>query len=87
MCLLSSDNHGGTTEDLQTLVHSRPPSVPQKPVSKIPEKLSPIHETSVEASSLTSLGGLSAGNCSPLEEHQDQVDRAPSPGSSLIINL
>ncbi|XP_026196971.1 uncharacterized protein bub1ba isoform X1 [Anabas testudineus] len=71
-CPSSKDRRRGTTEDLQTLVHSRPPSVPQNPLSSIPEKLSPIQETSVEASSLTSLGGLSAGNCSPLEKDQDQ---------------
>lgn len=80
-CLLSSDHHGGTTADLQTLVHTRPSSDPQNPVSKIPEKLSPIQEASVEAISLTSLGGLSAGNCSPLEEDQDQEEMGPaSPG-------
>lgn len=73
-CLLSSDHH-----DLQSLVHSRPPSAPQKPLSKILEQLSPIQETSVEAISLTSLGGLSAGNCSPLEEDQDKEETGPAP--------
>ncbi|XP_039980473.1 uncharacterized protein bub1ba [Xiphias gladius] len=78
----SEDPLGGATEDLQTLVDSCPPSVPQKPVSKTTKKLSPIQETSVEANSLTSLGGLSAGNCSPLEEDQDQeeTEHASSPG-------
>lgn len=83
-CLLSSDHHGGTTEDPQTLVHSRSPSAPQKPVSKILEKLSPIQETSVDAISLTSVGGLSTGNCSPLEEDQDQEEIDPaSPGEQF----
>ncbi|XP_040920675.1 uncharacterized protein bub1ba [Toxotes jaculatrix] len=61
------DCPGETAEDLQTLVDSRPTSVPQKLVSKTTTKLSPIQETSVEANSLTSLGG-------PLEEDQDQEE-------------
>ncbi|XP_018542308.1 uncharacterized protein bub1ba [Lates calcarifer] len=68
-------------EDLQTSVDSRPPPpIPQKPASKTTKKLSPIQETSVEANSLTSLGGLSTGNCSPLDQDQEEMELAPSPG-------
>ncbi|XP_070782380.1 mitotic checkpoint serine/threonine-protein kinase BUB1 beta [Enoplosus armatus] len=84
-CLLS-DPQGGTTEDLQTLEESRPPPVSQKPLSKTRKELSPIQETSVEANSLTSLGGLSAGNCSPLQEDQNQeeMDHIPSPVGGAV---
>ncbi|XP_078029721.1 mitotic checkpoint serine/threonine-protein kinase BUB1 beta isoform X2 [Epinephelus lanceolatus] len=77
-CDTAADHHGGTTEDLQT---SCPPTV-SKPVSKIRDKLSPIQETSVEASL------LSAGLCSPLQEDQEQQEQqeqqAPSPVGGVV---
>ncbi|KAK2855793.1 hypothetical protein Q5P01_004528 [Channa striata] len=61
-----------------------PPQILQRPVSKVPEKLSPIQETSVETNSLSSLGGLSAETCSPLEEQdQEQTDQASSSDTKL----
>ncbi|XP_076611979.1 uncharacterized protein bub1ba isoform X2 [Chaetodon auriga] len=79
----STDHQGGTPEDLDSLEESCPPSTSQKPVSKTRKKLSPIQETSVEASSLTSAGG-----CTPLEEDkedQDQeTDHAPSPVGGAV---
>nr|XP_020480328.1 uncharacterized protein LOC109974470 [Monopterus albus] len=81
------DHHGGTSEDLQSLVHSQPSFMPQQSVSKAPKELSPIQETSVEAASWTSLPGLSSGSCSLLEaeqKHRDQ-DHAPSPASENIL--
>ncbi|XP_071324034.1 mitotic checkpoint serine/threonine-protein kinase BUB1 beta [Trachinotus anak] len=70
----AEDHHRGTTEDLQHVVDFRPPSLPQKPVSKTTKNLSPIQETSVEASSVTSLGENQ-------DQDQDQVqEHAPSPG-------
>ncbi|XP_067428936.1 mitotic checkpoint serine/threonine-protein kinase BUB1 beta isoform X1 [Thunnus thynnus] len=74
----------GATEDLQTQAEPRPLAVSQKPVLKTRKELSPIQETSVEASSLTSLGAMSAGNCSPLEEDQEDMDHAPSPGGGAV---
>ncbi|XP_054483257.1 mitotic checkpoint serine/threonine-protein kinase BUB1 beta-like isoform X1 [Anoplopoma fimbria] len=76
----AADHHGGAAEDLQTLVESCPPNVSQKPATKTRDKLSPIQETSVEANP------LSAGECSPLQEDQenlqnqeDQENQALSP--------
>ncbi|XP_044024107.1 mitotic checkpoint serine/threonine-protein kinase BUB1 beta isoform X2 [Siniperca chuatsi] len=87
----SADRQGGTTEDLQAPVESRPPTASQKPVPKTRKELSPIQETSVEANSLTSLGGLSAGNSSPLQEDQegqdqDQIDHVPSPAAGGAVD-
>lgn len=86
---LLSDLQGGMTQDLQTPEETCPPTTSQKPVSKTTKNLSPIQETSVEANSLTSLGGLSAGNCSPLQEDQDQeeMDHVPSPGELSEASL
>ncbi|XP_070843059.1 mitotic checkpoint serine/threonine-protein kinase BUB1 beta [Chaetodon trifascialis] len=80
----STDHQGGTPEDLHSLEESCPPSTSQKPVSKTRKKLSPIQETSVEASSLTSVGG-----CTPLEEDKEDQDReetdhAPSPVGGAV---
>ncbi|KAI3363998.1 hypothetical protein L3Q82_001594 [Scortum barcoo] len=72
--LAPADPQVGTTEDLQTPPESCAPTDVQKPASKTRKKLSPIQETSVEASSLTSLGELSAGHFSPLQEDQEDQD-------------
>ncbi|XP_073348685.1 mitotic checkpoint serine/threonine-protein kinase BUB1 beta isoform X2 [Pagrus major] len=79
-----ADPHGGTSEDLQTVVESRPPVISHKPATKTRKKLSPIQETSVEASSVTSLGG-----CSPLEEGWDQgedqdQEEGQAPGGGAV---
>ncbi|XP_026163952.1 uncharacterized protein bub1ba isoform X2 [Mastacembelus armatus] len=73
-------HHGRTREDRFTFI-------PQQPVSKTTKELSPIEETSVEAASMTSLRGLSAGTCSPLEEDQDQeeMDHTLSSGSVQTV--
>ncbi|XP_041814739.1 mitotic checkpoint serine/threonine-protein kinase BUB1 beta isoform X2 [Chelmon rostratus] len=80
----STGHQGGTTEDTQSAVESGPPVTSQKPVSKTRKKLSPIQETSVEAGSLTSLGG-----CTPLEEvkedqDKEEMDHAPSPVGGAV---
>jgi len=49
--------------------------VSQKPVSQTRDKLSPIEETSVEAGSLGSLGGLSGENVILPEQHQLDQDQ------------
>ncbi|XP_029351720.1 mitotic checkpoint serine/threonine-protein kinase BUB1 beta [Echeneis naucrates] len=69
---LASAGHSKTTEDLQT----RPPSVPQNLVSRTTKNLSPIQETSVEASSLTSLG-------EDQDQHQGEVEHVQSPGGAV----
>ncbi|KAM9840315.1 mitotic checkpoint serine/threonine-protein kinase BUB1 beta [Aulostomus maculatus] len=54
-----------TSDTLVALETRPPPSDSQTPASRTSEKLSPIKETSVEAGSLTSLGGKDQGDHSP----------------------
>ncbi|XP_040925542.1 uncharacterized protein bub1ba isoform X2 [Betta splendens] len=71
LCSASEANHHEWMTEDQTPAHSHPPSIPERPGSKIPV-LSPIEETS-----------LSAGNHSSLEDYQDLEVRGASPGCAL----
>ncbi|XP_061563003.1 mitotic checkpoint serine/threonine-protein kinase BUB1-like isoform X2 [Cololabis saira] len=79
---------GRTSEDVQ--VQPDPPgplAVSQKAASKPREKLSPIHEASVEAGSQSSAGGLSAGNCSPLDQDPPSQNLDQDPPSQNLDQL
>ncbi|KAM4632850.1 mitotic checkpoint serine/threonine-protein kinase BUB1 beta-like [Polymixia lowei] len=85
-CSANTDSAGGLTEDLRALAVTRPPAITPKPGATAGKKLSPIQETSAP-SSLSSLGGQSAGDLSPPEENQQDTDRMDhhlANGESLV---
>lgn len=69
--LSSQEFQEGAPEDPPTAAESRPSLVLHKSASRLRKELSPIQESSVDTSSLTSAGG-----CSPLEEER----QLPPPG-------